>query len=150
MLPAVNRPKIEKRRFKLPVDLLRKAILLSRVRDQMDDAMMNGSNLQTSWSKVDSCYKTPRKVESMAPQEVSAASVNAPNGYWNHFEQRENDLGDDTTTVSSSILLQLIVNEVDGSVVTSDSTKTADLIFTAQNKDGASTSGTSCARSRGI
>ena len=81
MLPVVNRPKIENRRFKLPVDLLRKAILLSRVRDQMDDAMMNGANVQTSWSKVDSCYKTPHKVESMTPQEVSAASVNAPKGF---------------------------------------------------------------------
>ena len=65
----------------------------------------------------------------MTPEEVSAASVNAPKGFWNHFQGRERDPGVDTTAVSSSVLLQLIVNEVDGRVITSDSTKTADLIL---------------------
>ena len=78
--PVVNRLKVENRRFKPPVELLPKAIMLSRVSDQMDEAMRNGAaNVQ--WSKVHSCYKTPCTVESMTAEEVSAASVNAPKGF---------------------------------------------------------------------
>ena len=65
---------------------------------------MNGAaNVQESWSKVDRCCKTPYAVESMTPEEVSAAFVNAPKGFWNHFEERGSDPGVDTTAVSSSV-----------------------------------------------
>ena len=88
--PVVNRLKIENRRFRLPVELLRKTILLSKIRDQIDDAILGGAaSVQASWSKVDNCYKTPHKVESMTPEEVLAASVNAPKCFWNHFEGGE-------------------------------------------------------------
>ena len=42
-LPVVNRLKVENRRFKFPVELLRRAIMLSRISDQMDEAMLNGA-----------------------------------------------------------------------------------------------------------
>ena len=129
VLPVVNRLKVENRRFKLPVELLRRAILLRKLSDQMDEAMRNGAaSVQDAWAKIDGC-RTSVTVEAMTAEEVSAAYVNAPKGFWDHFGKRESDPGVDTTAVSSSVLLQLIVNELDGSVITSNSTETADLIL---------------------
>ena len=124
----VTRLKVENRRFKLPVELLRRAILLRRLSEQMDEAMKNGAaSVQEAWAKIDSC-RTSVAVEAMTAEEVSAAYVNAPKGFWDHFGKRERVPGVDTA-VSSSVLLQLIVNELDGSIIPINSTETADLIL---------------------
>ena len=132
--PIVNRRKVNGRRFKPPVELLRKAIFLRTIRDQMDDAMMKGaSSVHTAWSKVDECYKTTHKVDNMTPQELSAASVNAPKGFWDHFGAIQQEPGF-INSISSGVLLELIVDENDGSVITADGTKTADLILQHRRK----------------
>ena len=64
------------------MNLLQRAALLSLVRDQMDDAMVNGAaNVHKSWLMVDDCYKTSHCMEKMTPEELSAAYVNAPKGF---------------------------------------------------------------------
>ena len=66
-------------------------------------------------------------MEKITLEELTAAYVNAPKGFWHDMAEEEKDPGDDNL-VSASIMLEFIMNE-DGIKLTSDSTQTADIIL---------------------
>ena len=115
------RPKSRRvqRRTRFPLDLLRRAILMSLMTEQQDIAIQKpNATILSSWSEVKPQAQVKITKAVLTPSEISAAFKNGPGKFWEHQLAFASDPGS-SGSISSAMLRECLSNE-DGSLITSD------------------------------
>ena len=128
-LPVV-RVKSTVKRYKLPLELLRRAVILSGIALAQDTALNENPTLHAveSWPFVHPQFACEQKIEGpLSKDEIAAALKSAPKKYWNHQATLQRGIG--SSAIPSSVCLLNSIHKDDGKLITSDPYKTAEIIL---------------------
>ena len=118
------------RRFKFPVELLRRATILCCIASAQDTALNDNPMLEAvaSWPYVKLQFVCEQKMEgTLSSDEIAAALRSSPKDYWKNQASLERDVG--SSAIASSACLLDSIHEDDGKVITLDPNKTAGMIL---------------------
>ena len=94
--PPVVKIKSAVKRFKLPLELLRRALILSCIALAQDTALNENPTLEAvgSWPFVQPQFACEQKMEGpLSKDEIAAALRSSPKRYWNHQAILQRDIG---------------------------------------------------------